>query len=358
ELLTSHGLSPEDDHYIKIYKSDGLDTRINIDNLDVKQTERIIPPLDTINDDDIPNNSTLIDILVEDTIIYSVGDEWTGASCSVLNLSTEEETDDCEREGSVDTSIPGEYDVTYYKRDSVGNYASETVTEVVLTDASLLDIDYTGYYDGIEGLYGEDLLMALRTIVNDGFVGVTYGEARYILDETDQDPSNSNNLILVYLGNSISSEWDAGATWNREHVWPQSLLVSDANNNDVNEASDLHNLKPADPSENSSRGNRYFDWTETSETYEPRDEVKGDIARILFYMTIMYDEYDLVNTHPGEFEMALLDVLIEWHYLDDVDDFEANRNEIIYDYQMNRNPLIDHPHLLELLYFDHEYYAE
>lgn len=359
-LLTTHGLNPEDDYFIKIYKSDGLDTRINIDNLDVKQTERIIPPLDTINDDEIPNNSTLLDILVDDTVIYSVGDEWTGAACSVLNLNTEVETDDCAREGSVDTSTPGEYFVTYYKRDSVGNYASETVTEVVLTDASLLDIDYTGYYDGIEGLYGEDLLLALRNIINDGFVGVSYGEARYILDETDQDPNNPNNVILVYLGTSVSGEWNCSpsCTWNREHVWPQSFLIDEASNNTTNHASDLHNLKPADSSENSSRSNRYFDWTETSETYEPRDDVKGDIARIMFYMTIMYDEYELVNTYPVGNEMALLDVLVEWHYFDLVDDFEENRNDIIYSYQLNRNPLIDHPHLLELLYYDNAYYAE
>ncbi|MFW6319305.1 MAG: endonuclease [Bacillota bacterium] len=357
-LLTTNDLNPEDGHYIKIYKSDDQETRVNIDNLDVKEIVRTIPPFDDINDDEIPNNSTLLDILVDDTVIYSVGDEWTGAACSVLNLNTEVETDDCEREGSVDTSTPGEYFVTYYKVDSVGNYASETVTEVVLTDASLLDIDYTGYYDGIEGLYGEDLLLELRNIINDGFVGVSYGDSRYILDETDQDPDNSDNLILVYDGTSINSGWDAGATWNREHVWPQSYLVDSASNSAINHASDLHNLKPADPGENSSRGNKYFDWTETSETYEPRDDVKGDIARIMFYMTIMYDEYELVNTYPVDNEMGHLDTLVEWHYFDPVDAFEENRNEIIYDYQFNRNPLIDHPHLLELLYFDNDYYAE
>jgi endonuclease I len=82
---------------------------------------------------------------------------------------------------------------------------------------------------------------------------VSYGDARLILDETDRDPNNSSNCILVYLGTSVSGNWDGGITWNREHVWPQSLLGVNVENQSINVGSDLHNLKPADPNENSSR---------------------------------------------------------------------------------------------------------
>nr|MDA3931977.1 endonuclease [Mycoplasmatota bacterium] len=151
---------------------------------------------------------------------------------------------------------------------------------------------------------------------------------------------------------SIDSTWDYGVTWNREHVWPQSLLGESADNNTVNSASDLQNLKPANPSENSSRGNKYFDNVTTSNSYEPHDDVKGDVARILLYMMVMYEELNLVNTEPTTYEMALLDILLTWHIQDPVDDFELNRNNIIYDYQGNRNPFIDNPEYVELIWGD------
>jgi endonuclease I len=84
--------------------------------------------------------------------------------------------------------------------------------------------------------------------------------------------------------------------------------------------------------------------------YEPRDEVKGDIARALFYMMIMYDELELVNTAPGLHEMGYLDELIAWHYADPVDDFELARMEIIYGEQYNRNPFVDYPHFVDLIW--------
>ncbi|HCB67388.1 MAG: hypothetical protein A2102_03075 [Tenericutes bacterium GWF2_38_8] len=212
------------------------------------------------------------------------------------------------------------------------------------------DYTYEGYYEGADGLTGSELNTFLRTITTNGFTGVNYGDARYILDETDRDPNNSNNLILVYLGTSVSAAWDGGVTWNREHVWPQSLLGVSADNDVINAASDLQNLKPADPATNSSRGNKYFDNVTTPDSYNPRDAVKGDIARILFYMDTRYSEYTLVNGEPSVYQMALLYRLLQWHVQDPVDSFEMNRNNIIYNYQHNRNPFIDHPEFVEKLY--------
>jgi endonuclease I len=207
------------------------------------------------------------------------------------------------------------------------------------------EITYGEYYASINGKTGNDLLLELRTIINTGIFRVSYGEARYILNITDRDPLNSNNVILVYRGTSVSGTWDGGATWNREHVWPQSLLDVDTNNNSRHVGADLHNLKPANPSENSSRGNKYFDNTTTTESYAPRIEVRGDIARILFYMVVMYDYLELINETPTIYKMAMLNTLLQWHIDDPVDDFERNRNNIIYDYQKNRNPFIDYPDL-------------
>jgi endonuclease I len=39
-----------------------------------------------------------------------------------------------------------------------------------------------------------------------------------------------------------------------------------------------------------------------------------------------------------------LSVLLQWNAQDPVDDFERNRNDVIYNnYKHNRNPFIDHP---------------
>jgi uncharacterized repeat protein (TIGR02543 family) len=212
------------------------------------------------------------------------------------------------------------------------------------------DFTYEGYYESVSGLYGNDLVHELRNIVNEGVTMQTYGDARYILNITDRDPNNHNNVILVYRGTSVSGVWDGGVTWNREHVWPQSLLNVSTNNSSTHVGADLHNLKPANPSENSSRGNKFFDYTTTTVSYKPRDEVKGDVARILFYMTVKYDYLTLVNGNPTTYQMGKLDTLLQWHLEDPVDSFEQNRNEIIFNYQNNRNPFIDHPELVEKIW--------
>ena len=213
----------------------------------------------------------------------------------------------------------------------------------------IIEVNLPAYYLSATDLDGSNLFLQLRTIINNGFHGVSYGDARYILDETDADPNNSSNVILVYKQVSIAGPWDY-PNWNREHVWPQSLLPGEASNSTINTCSDLQNLKPSDPDENSFRGNKYFDDNSTSSAYEPPDEVKGDVARILFYMVVKYNELSLVDGTPSYLEMGLLSVLLDWHELDPVDDFERNRNEIIEDYQGNRNPFIDYPEFVDLIW--------
>ena len=47
---------------------------------------------------------------------------------------------------------------------------------------------------------------------------------------------------------------------------------------------------------------------------------------------------------------ALLATLLIWNETDTVDDFEQNRNNIIYSYQHNRNPFIDHPEYINRIW--------
>ncbi len=229
-------------------------------------------------------------------------------------------------------------------------------TEIYVLEDFAIEIDME-YYEDALNLEGNLLRVALNNIINEDFVGKLYGDARYILPESDVDPNNSNNVILVYTGYSVDSSWDGGITWNREHTWPQSRLGVYVSYDDdfVSKATDLHNLKPADPDENAVRSNDYFSDVAGANLYEPRDEVKGDIARILFYMTTMYFDLTLNNDEMSASQaktMGMLSILLEWNEMDPVDDFERHRNEVIYSYQNNRNPFIDYPEFANLIWGD------
>lgn len=227
-----------------------------------------------------------------------------------------------------------------------------------------------GYYDGTDGLEGEALKDALHDII-DNHDEYSYSNLRdFILRDTDEDPDNPNNVILLYSGRSQSkSTFGGGADdWNREHVWAKSH--GDFGNNPP-AGTDAHHIRPTDASVNSSRGNLDFDnggqqHNEATDCYfdddswEPRDAVKGDVARMIFYMDVRYDGSDgvadlevtdEVGTYPNA-KHGKLSTLLEWHLQDLPDDFELNRNEVIYGYQENRNPFIDHPEFATAIWGD------
>lgn len=238
-----------------------------------------------------------------------------------------------------------------------------TETEIIILEDYAFEIDMPYYEDAIN-LKGNLLHITLNNIINENFIPLLYQQAIEILEISDQDPDNPDNVIVAYPGDygisvptGYSSEIN-GYYWNREHVWPQSRLgVGVSYTNDFpSKATDVHNLKPSDPDENSARSNDYFDYFNTNNTYEPRDEVKGDIARILFYMATMYFDLTLDNdiySESSEKTMGILSVLLEWNELDPVDDFERKRNVVIYSYQGNRNPFIDYPEFANLIWGDY-----
>lgn len=221
---------------------------------------------------------------------------------------------------------------------------------------SELNYNYSGYYSGLQGLTDSQLMSTLRPLLrqalgSDGLFPntVTYETAITALQNSDKDPSNTNNVIIWYRMTSVSKTWDSGTTWNREHVWPQSLMSVSTSNSSRHKGADAHNLKPANPSDNSSRGNKYFSETSSTASYVPPASIRGDIARILFYMVTMYPELSLVDVtsgSPATYTMAQFSLMVKWHLQDPVDDFEARRNQILYQHQNNRNPFIDHEELV------------
>lgn len=233
----------------------------------------------------------------------------------------------------------------------------------------------SGYYNSANGLTGESLKAVLNDII-DGHMEYPYSSSSTdvwdILKVADRDPNNSNNVIGLYSGFSMdaAAEYNSGSGWNREHVWAKSRGNFGTSKG---AGTDLHHVRAADISTNSARNNRNFDLASTqyidnggsyngptnsytSSTdwvWEPRDEVKGDVARMIFYMTVRYEGEN------GEVDLELTDnllsstdqspfhgkasVLVQWHLDDPVSSEEILRNDVVYGYQNNRNPFIDHP---------------
>jgi len=201
-------------------------------------------------------------------------------------------------------------------------------------------IVFEGYYAILNDINIDLWYDTLQDIIQ-SYTYVSYGDARDILQDSDEDPNNQDNVLLIYNRASVRSTWDAGVTWNREHVWPRSKLP-----NSTSEA-DLHLLRASNPSLNSSRSNFSFvdgegDARIIGSGWYPGDEDKGDIARIVFYVIMMWEtNINLIGN---------LDTFLKWHEEDPVDDFERQRNQVIYAYQRNRNPFIDHPELVSIFY--------
>jgi endonuclease I len=229
------------------------------------------------------------------------------------------------------------------------------------------------YYNPANGLSGSALKSALHNIIHN-HTELSYSAVTNALMVTDQDTLNTSNVICFYTGWSYpKTEYGGlGDQWNKEHVWSKSHGGFGDN---PPEGTDLHHLRACDASVNSAKGNRdfskgttqYFDdgvptgcYT-ASYIWEPRTSDKGDVARMLFYMAVRYEgdngETNLelvtyVNSSPdGQPLYGNLDTLLKWHNQDPVNNWERNRNDIIYyQYQANRNPFIDHPEYVDLIW--------
>jgi len=236
----------------------------------------------------------------------------------------------------------------------------------------LLIAQPAGYYIAAAGLSRTALKNALHNIIDD-HQEMNYDAVKIALQVLDEDPDNSDNILLIYKGTSIPrTDFNIGVDgWNREHLWPQSHGDFGTNNGP---GTDVHALRPADVSVNSSRSNKDFDnggephseaigCFSDADSWEPRDAVKGDIARSIFYMCTRYegdvvDEPDLElldeiteSSSEGFGYLGVRSTLLLWHENDPVDDVEIARNNTIYsNYQYNRNPFIDHPEYAALIW--------
>ena len=104
-----------------------------------------------------------------------------------------------------------------------------------------------------------------------------------------------------------------------------------------------------------------YGWVSQSDgVFECKDDVKGDVARILLYVYCRWEQPNLYSdidiqalpvcdaddkVNNGLRVISDLDTLLEWIEDDPVDTWEMRRNDLVEEVQGNRNVFIDYPEL-------------
>jgi hypothetical protein len=234
----------------------------------------------------------------------------------------------------------------------------------------------TGYYATLEGKSGVILKQAVQDIIANPAVvhAHNYGDVNTILRTSDQNPLNGNEVWLMYkeIPRSkllIQTTGNGVGKWNREHIYPQSRGGFANGTTDVADGiniweptsadilihghSDAHHLRAEDATENSTRNNKDYGLDDYNGFTGNQGSWKGDVARSVFYMSIRYNGLDVVNGNPADStvgQLGDLATLLTWNMQDPADDFEMNRNNHIYTWQVNRNPFIDYPQLANYIW--------
>lgn len=247
-----------------------------------------------------------------------------------------------------------------------------------------------GYYDAAVGLKGSALKSALHSIIKTHKT-IGYKSLYGCYSETDAKPNNKVwDIYSDVPGGKPPYEFDFGSDecgnykyegdcYNKEHTVPKSWF------NDASPMySDLMHVLPTDGKVNGMRGNYAYGevsnptWTSlngskvgkntvsgnSSTVFEPIDEYKGDIARIYFYMSVCYSDKNMGQEGNSMFSGSnikdwALKMLLRWNEQDPVSQKEINRNNAVYGLQENRNPFVDYPQLVDLVFgslTDEEFY--
>lgn len=203
-----------------------------------------------------------------------------------------------------------------------------------------------GYYSSAIGLSGSALRAELKTITSTKAKQLSYDDVWDMCEDGDENPKNSSQVWQMYVEKGIAkSAHVSGSTgWNREHTWAKSHGNFGTSRG---RGTDGHHLRATDAKENSRRGNKDF---AESGGYLPPKSARGDVARIIFFMGTRWGMTVDNKTSGTSARHGKLNDLLKWHNEDPVDPYEIRRNNVIFGYQNNRNPFIDHPELVELVF--------
>ena len=248
----------------------------------------------------------------------------------------------------------------------------------------------TGYYDGTVGLTGAALKTKLSSIISSGHQTKSYDalddeypnsdkDSYYekdgtVLDIYSENPTETDPYVYQFGVKKCGNYKIEGDCYNKEHIFPQGYF-----NKASPMVSDIHHIVPTDGKVNGMRSNFPFGNVGSSVSYtskngsklgtsnsvnysgkvfEPINEFKGDVARMIFYFATRYEaklkDFDandiLTNTSFPGIQSWELEVLKQWHTQDPVSQREIDRNNAAYTYQGNRNPFIDHQEYVALIW--------
>ncbi len=255
------------------------------------------------------------------------------------------------------------------------------------------------YYSGITATEDTALLGQLHDLITRTHKTYTsYKGLNSIFPKSDPG-LDGKGFVEFYTHETITTGFgSAPGVGNKEHVWPKSLSKQ-SNGNNLWETSgagaDLLHIRPTEYTTNNLRNNdKYGEVTggtavnskaghlagyHTGGVFEPNDNVKGDVARIVMYVYTHYNTYSnssvfgsyastngsgsssyfgkltFTQIMSASNEAAAIDLLLEWNELDEVDDIERTRNNVAFDEQGNRNPFIDHPEFASAIWGDGTY---
>lgn len=232
------------------------------------------------------------------------------------------------------------------------------------------------YYASLNGLKGQELFNAVFNLQNKYRNNVkSYDSLKslYLTTFNDKyfDEDGKETLIDLYTENPDGKDhakyWGTNMSsgFNREHLVPQSWF-----NKNSKTRCDAHFVWPADASINSARGNGSYFWVPKpkrttangtklfgNQQCEPIDLFKGDVARAFLYFQITWrngmsaNGTDVFTSSFPFFTEKYLQCYREWNKLDAVDLFEIDHNNAFARHQGKlRNPFIDYPELVELIW--------
>lgn len=241
-----------------------------------------------------------------------------------------------------------------------------------------------GYYNNAIRKSGEALKIALHEIISD-HESQSYSSLWDHFYQTDSKPNGKVWDIYSDIpdgtppyeysfGSDQCGNYNSeGVCYNREHSMPKSWF-----NDATPMYTDLFHLYPTDGWVNNKRSNFPFGevatptWTSQNGSklgscatsgyngtvFEPIDAYKGDLARTYFYMSTRYMDKNLgyengsAVFNGSEMKDWAVEMFIRWHQEDPVSQKEIERNNAIWRIQENRNPYIDYPELVEMVFGD------
>ncbi len=240
-----------------------------------------------------------------------------------------------------------------------------------------------GYYDPAAGLSGQALQAALHDIIK-GHTAKSYDFAWTAYQTADVRPDNGKvwDIYSDIPGGTPPYLYDFGVNeggiggaegtgYTREHTWCKNWFGGTVSPM----YTDLFTLFPCDTHMNGTRGVNPYGETNapvfvslngsklgpsavpgyTGTVFEPRDDFKGDLARAYMYFSTRYYSEDAgwpggPSTAGATLLPWVVDMYLQWVELDPVSQKEIDRNNAIYAIQGNRNPFVDHPEYVQMVF--------